>query len=128
MCAKDLLRQLLEQETLSLAAFNVHCIESVAGAIGLDCTFVRQSQLEVDGTSTQLLKNLTLAVDCDTYLSGGGAGGYLDEAVFGEDDVSLCYQGFEPQSYGDPGRFMPGLSVIDLLMSVGIAGAQEHLR
>ncbi len=116
-----LIEPLLRNEESSLAAFNVAAIQAIAKELGLATRIVRQSELDGAGKATDLLVSLVKAVGGDSYLAGGGAAGYQQDEVFAEAGLRLVYQNFVPQSYGDPARFLPGLSVIDYLMHDGRA-------
>ena len=67
-------------------------------------------------TSTARLVELTKAVGATTYFSGGGAAGYQENAAFVDADLRIVYQDFKIFPYGNPGAFVPGLSVLDWLM------------
>lgn len=111
------LTKLIEYETDCLAAFNVHAIQHISDMLGLKVKFQLQSELPVSGMSTELLINIVKAVNATTYLCGGGAGSYQDDALFLEHSLKLNYQNFKPEAYGcEPEKFIPGLSVIDFLM------------
>ena len=102
-----------------IAAFNMSAIRSIAKELGLSTRFLLQSDLESAGKATELLVSLVQAAGGDSYLAGGGAAGYQEDEVFGEAGLQLIYQNFVPKPYGDPARFLPGLSVIDYLMHDG---------
>lgn len=103
----------------NLAAFNICVIQTITLRLGLEKRFVRQSALAVEGRSTDLLASIVKAVGGDAYLAGGGAAGYQQDEVFEREGLRLVYQNFTPKPYGDPERFIPGLSVIDYLMHDG---------
>ncbi len=103
--------------SLKLAEFNIHCIKVLASYLGLNVKFILQSDLNITSSSTQLLIDLTKAVGCNSYLCGGGASGYQEDELFAKAGVKLVYQDYEPKPYGDPLKFIPGLSIIDFLMS-----------
>lgn len=107
---------LIDAPYAGLAEFNIAAIEEIAARLGLARRFVRQSTLPHEGSGTDLLISLTRAAGCDAYLAGGGAGGYQEDEKFAAAGVQLVYQNFTPEPYGDPSRFIPGLSVIDYLM------------
>jgi hypothetical protein len=111
-----LLQPLIEFPAATLAQFNEHAICRIAGELGLDRRFVRQSQLPVAGRGTGLLVEIVKAVGATCYLAGGGAGGYQRDALFAANGIALMYQNFTPTPYREPARFLPGLSVIDHLM------------
>lgn len=112
---------LIECPTDSLADFNINAIENIAAYLGLNCRFIRQSQLDVRGSATDLLISITKSVGAGTYLAGGGAGGYQNDELFETSNIELRYQDFIPRPYGDISRWLPGLSVMDFLMKEGAA-------
>ncbi len=114
--AMAVLCPLIEFPADMLASLNEHAIKSIASVLGIETRFVRQSELDVAGTATELLIDIAKAVGADAYLAGGGASGYQRDELFGLHGVELIYQDFVPQPYGDRARFRPGLSVIDYLM------------
>lgn len=110
------LSALITAPCTSLADFNIAAVQEIARRLGLESRFVRQSQIACAGAGTELLISITRAMGCDAYLAGGGAGGYQQDALIAEAGIGLVYQNFSPTPYGEPGRFIPGLSVIDYLM------------
>jgi hypothetical protein len=100
----------------NLAAFNIRAIEVIAAYLGLSTRFVRQSTLAHSGRATERLISLVHAVDGSTYLCGDGASGYQRDELFAESGLGLVKQNFAIRTYGEPSRFIPGLSVIDYLM------------
>lgn len=117
--AMAVLEPLVEHDTPWLAEFNMRAVTALAGVLGIGTRFVTQSAIPTDSTATMRLIEICRAVGADTYLCGGGADGYQDDALFAEHGVTLRYQDFHPEPYGDPARFLPGLSVIDYLMNAG---------
>ncbi len=103
----------------NLAAFNGAAIEVIAAHLGLKTRFLWQSKLAHSGRATNLLTSLVISAGGDAYLAGGGAGGYQQDELFAIRGIRLVPQGFIAKSYGDPARFLPGLSVIDYLMYDG---------
>jgi hypothetical protein len=126
--AFNLIDRFLGFETEFLAEFNVNAITGLARYLGYRADLVQQSDLPLtQETATARLVAITKAVRANTYLCGGGSGGYLDESAFKEAGIGLVYQNFEAIPYGGPDTFVPGLSIIDWLMhgqEVGIAGAE----
>jgi hypothetical protein len=117
--AMALIEPLVRHPEAGLAAFNTHAITTIARHLGLITAIVSQSTLSASGAATDLLVNLTRAVDCTGYLAGGGAGGYQQDEMFAAAGLQLVYQDFKPTPYGPPDRFIPGLSIIDYLMHDG---------
>jgi hypothetical protein len=117
--AMSLLEPLIRNPETNLAAFNGSAIRIIANHLKLTPEFVLHSELQVRGSGTQLLVDITKAVGGDAYLAGGGASSYQHDELFGLHGIRLMKQQFSPAPYGVPEKFIPGLSVIDYLMHDG---------
>lgn len=105
-----------------LVEFNLKAIESIAAELGITPSegFIRASDLDVSGRSTELLVEICKRVGGTTYLSGISGREYLDECVFREARVNVEYQRFYHPIYRqlyEP--FVPALSILDLLFMEG---------
>jgi WbqC-like protein len=120
----------LSAGTDRIAELNELAIRLIAGRLGLDTSkLVHESGLGVKGDGTQLLVNLCRAVGGDTYLSGDGSDGYLEEGAFDAAGLGLTFQEFAPPRYPQPvAEYVAGLSVVDALMSCGPRGTAELLQ
>ncbi len=125
-----LVEEALAASTDRVAELNERATRLLAGRLGLDASkLVRQSDLGVSGEGTELLAKLCRTVGGDTYLSGDGADGYLEENVFGAAELDLTFQMFTPPRYPQPTPdYVAGLSVVDALMSCGLRGTAELLQ
>lgn len=96
----------------------------------LPAKVVRLSELKAEGAKTALLLSALRAVGADVYVSGTGGKDYLDEGLFREAGVALEWLESVPPEYPQfhGGPFIPGLSMLDMLMNVGVAAAREWLR
>lgn len=113
----QVVESLLAYRTDRLADFNVHVVKTLALYLGYRAEWIRQSELPpIPETATDRLAAICRQVGADTYLCGGGSSGYQEDEVFARAGIRLVYQNFIPTAYGDVGRFIPGLSVIDYLM------------
>jgi hypothetical protein len=92
-------------------------------------TMMRSSELDADGTATDLLIATTKAAGGTTYLSGDGADGYQDDARFAEQGIELRFQEYTGTPYPQVGtaEFVHGLSVLDALFNVGFDGTAALL-
>ena len=113
------LTAMIELPIENLADFNAECINRVHEILGLETEVMRQSELGITGKATELLARIVKATECDTYLCGGGSVAYQRDEVFRMNGLGLIYQNYAASPYGDPERFIPGLSVIDYLMNEG---------
>lgn len=95
---------------------------------GIGTDVILQSQMQYDRSSRKgdLVINLIKAAGADTYLSGTGARDYLDEGKFIE-GLRLEYDVFRHPVYLQRGKieFVPGLSCLDILFNLGVAGARN---
>lgn len=113
-----------------LCEYNLHTTRGLARALGLDAgKMVLGSELECAGSGTELLVSMTRAAGCDTYMCGGGAGGYQQDALFERAGLGLVYQDFAHPQYPQAGggAFVAGLSVLDAMMNLGTAGTARLL-
>jgi WbqC-like protein family len=124
------LEPLILNDEPRLAAYNAHAILGIAQQLGLPTDHVRwSSTLAVEGQATDMLIAVTHAVHGDSYLCGGGAEGYQDDAAFAAAGIALRYQQFQHPMYsqGKSATFVAGLSVMDALMHVGTSGVRALL-
>jgi hypothetical protein len=90
---------------------------------------VRSSSLRASSHATDLLIELTKAAGGTTYLAGGLAGAtYQEDEKFEQAGIELRYQRFEhPQYTQQVDAFVPGLSIVDALMNVGVDATRALL-
>jgi WbqC-like protein family len=121
-----IIERVLDAETDSLCEMNMIGILAIAEALNLDTRkILRSSELACEGQGTELLANLVETVGGNAYLTGHGAGGYQDDAVFGQRGISVQYQRYQVPPYAQyrASEFVSGLSAIDALMNCGGAAA-----
>ncbi|QLK25956.1 WbqC family protein [Natrinema zhouii] len=124
----DLFEETYAQSWDSLCELNVHLTRAIADRIGLECQFVRSSELDVTATNAERIVRLCDELDADRYLSGEGARSYLDRARFEARDISLEYQSVSQPRYEQRfDGFVPELSIVDALMNVGSDGTNDLL-
>lgn len=123
----DIVAPLVTNPEELLAGYNIHAIEAIAGALGLADNRVRASGFAVAGAANERLVALVRAAGCDTYLAGGGAAGYQDDASFEAAGLKLKYQSFAHPVYPQRGaaQFVAGLSILDALMNCGVERTRE---
>ncbi|MBG52065.1 MAG: wbmP [Rhodobiaceae bacterium] len=116
--AQAVLEPLIRYEAEGISDFNKNAIMRISETLQLKTHFVSQADLSLDTSSTNLLIDVCRAVGADTYLCGGGAGGYQDDDAFEAAGIELVYQNFRPRPYADLATFVPGLSIMDYLLLV----------
>ena len=105
----------------SLFELNFEILKKVIDILGIKVEIIKSSELNALGTSTEKLVNLCKAAGADTYVSGIGGKGYMDENLFGKNNVKLEYQNYVAKPYTQrlSDSFVPDLSIIDMLVNVG---------
>lgn len=124
------IEQLVFNSDTNVAAYNIHAIKAIATAIGLDVTkFRRSSELLHQGASNELLISIIKSVEGNAYLYGGGAESYQDPMLFEEKFIALIPQNYVPAFYPqwNVQEYVPGLSIIDCLMNIGVEGVKQLL-
>ena len=118
----SIVNPLLLNSESNIAEYNIQAVSAITEVLGLDTSKLRRSSSSsVTGSSNDLLCKLTRSVGGNTYLCGGGASGYQDDAFFSAQGVGLQYQNFQHPIYQQKGQtsFVPGLSIIDVAMNIG---------
>jgi hypothetical protein len=114
--------KLVNNQTSSLADFNVHSIQQIMNLLHMDASkLVLGSTLESNGKATDLLISMIKSVGGTSYLCGGGASSYQEDQLFDHAGIQLIYQNYQHPVYPQKNtkEFVPGLSIIDALMNVG---------
>jgi hypothetical protein len=127
---RDSLADLLNFPADNLSDYNQHNIIAISRLLGVPGEkFLRSSDLKVTGKSTELLVNITKAVDCDAYMCGSGAAGYQQDELFEKKGLQVIHQDFNHPGYPQVNakEFVPGLSIVDALMNVGIEGTKKMI-
>jgi len=85
--------------------------------------FLKSSNTEVTGRSSERLRDLVASLNGDVYITGHGARNYLDHEIFVEKGIDVKYMDYQcrpyPQLHGD---FTPYVSALDLVANCGIEG------
>ncbi len=94
--------------------------------LGINVKIMLESELGVEAEGTKRLIDLCRAAGADTYVSGSGGRAYMDESLFSASGIQLEYQEYAPIEYEQRfvSAFVPNLSIIDLLFSVGEASRE----
>ncbi|MCK4394323.1 WbqC family protein [Candidatus Bipolaricaulota bacterium] len=125
-----LLMRLVNNPTDSLADYNIAAIRALVSVLGINPSkLILGSTLDVKGKATDLLIAMTKEVGGTAYLCGGGAAGYQEDEKFAEAGIELIYQNFRHPEYPqiNTAEFIPGLSIIDVLMNCGFENTQALL-
>ncbi len=123
------IEEVYERDRESLADLNVDLIYRLIDILNLRTKFVRSSTLNPQGKKMEMIVDICKKVDADAYLSGQGAKKYQDSEYFSMNGINLIYQEFEhpvyPQRFG---KFVPNLSIVDMLFNVGVEGTLNFIQ
>jgi hypothetical protein len=113
-----------------IALRNTRCITTLCQRLGIDTPFVLSSDMSYTVTAAELMLELTYLRNGDCYYCGGGADGYMDQALFVEKKVGLVYQNFKHPVYSqfNSKEFVPGLSILDAIANCGFEEVGRILR
>jgi hypothetical protein len=129
--SSELLLPLVTQSTSNIADYNIRSIVAICEMLGINTScFVRSSSLRIETTATRRLIDIVRKLGAEAYLSGDGAQGYQVDELFRQSGVSLSKLGFIHPEYrqgNERHSFVPGLSIIDALMNVGIRATRTML-
>ncbi|WP_285758291.1 WbqC family protein [Nocardiopsis ansamitocini] len=101
----------------------------VLDAFDIATPVMRSSELgEFPGQKSELLAQISTKVGATTMLSGDGAKGYVDPAVFEHHGVAVEWQNFNHPEYHQANRhnraFLPRMAALDLLFNAGPEGME----
>jgi len=115
------LEEIFNSEINKLADLNIRLIEWLSSKLGINTKFVYSSQLDTDGSKTELLVNICKIINADHYISPAGSKEYIDQNnLFIKSGIKLSYQNYKHPTYSQLyGDFIPYMSVIDLLFNEG---------
>lgn len=122
---------LIETKKDNMSAYNIDVIGALCKFLDVETThFVQSSTLKTSGSATDLLISIIKEVDADSYMCGGGAFKYQEDEKFESSGIKLRYQSFVHPQYPqyNTKHFIPGLSVIDLLMNCGRKSASQIIK
>lgn len=121
----EFFEQLYQKEWEFLVDLNIALIGFVRKALNIDCPIHLSSELSLASEKTERIIDMAKKTGCDQYLSGEGGKRYLDEALFKEAGIELIYSDFKHPIYHQQFfKFIPNLSIIDLLFNEG-PGAEQ---
>jgi len=128
--ALPILSSLILNDAEFVGPYNERAVRTISKLLGIsDSKFRRASDLEISGRSNDLLISIVKSAGGNIYMAGGGASGYQDDSLFEKAGLVVTYQRFVHPLYSQTNskRFVPGLSIIDALMNLGLEGTRSLL-
>ena len=120
---KSFFEEVYSKEWKFLFELNSELLHQIIDWLGLKIQIIKESELNINGNSTERLVNVCKELGAETYVSGVGGKEYMNEKLFQKNNIKIEYQKFQCPTYTQifGGDFIPNLSIIDLLFNNGIS-------
>ena len=120
----DLVESVFDQDINSLARLSVVSMESLADFFEITPAEMQwSSRMDVKGTGSNRVLALCQEAGAERYITGHGAGDYLDHEIFEKAGITVEYMDYEKREYPQlHGAFTPFVSALDLLANCGQSG------
>ncbi len=104
-----------------LFTLNYELIIQLIDWLDIKIEVIKESELNINGNSTDRLVNISKKIGAETYVSGIGGKEYMNEKMFETNNIKIEYQNFKCPIYKQVfnSEFIPNLSIIDLLFNIG---------
>jgi len=114
----------------NLANYNINTIKELSTLLELNSEFHKSSEHQLEACGNEYNLALVKLFEGNIYYSGTGAKDYQDETSFSDAGINLIYLDtlgyLEKQAYPQhQGAFLPGLSIIDTILNIGVVGVRE---
>ncbi|MCX7877354.1 MAG: WbqC family protein [Ignavibacteria bacterium] len=115
----------------NLCNYNMKVINTLCNILEISTEkFILSSKIKKDGKGTDLLISIVKSLGKNSYMCGGGASKYQEDEKFIVNGIKLIYQNFRHPVYRqfNTVSFIPGLSVVDMLMNCGIEESRKLIN
>ena len=104
-----------------LFTLNYELIIQLIDWLDIKIEVIKESELNINGNSTDRLVNISKKIGAETYVSGIGGKEYMNKKMFETNNIKIEYQNFQCPKYKQVfnSEFIPNLSIIDLLFNIG---------
>lgn len=126
----DILMESIPKFESNLFRINSYLLILISEQLGIDSKKISlSSSLCVKSKGTERIIDIINEIGGHVYLCGAGSSDYLDEHQFTSVDLQVEYQNYSQKPYRQFKQtgFVPGLSIIDLLMNVGLEEARHYV-
>lgn len=111
-----------------LAPLNMEVTRTMMRWLHIDVPVVTANELQVTGSSSELILNICRKTGATTYLSGLGGKNYLDESAFKREGIAVEYVAPKlptqyPQLFPEV-SYLPDLSALDIILNCGEGWSQ----
>ena len=111
---------LINESKDSLGHLNLKLLEYFMECLKIDTPIVKASDYNFEGIGSDLVLDMCVKLDADSYIFGEQGKNYADVKAFKESEVVVKFQDYIHPVYRQIGRnFLPYMSIIDLLFNEG---------
>jgi len=104
----------------SLGYLNLKLLEYFMECLKIDTPIVKASDYNFEGIGSDLVLDMCVKLDADSYIFGEQGKNYADVKAFKEAEIVVEFQNYIHPIYRQMGRdFLPYMSIIDLLFNEG---------
>ncbi len=116
-----------------LLDFNMEIIYAIMKILQIKVKIVMESELGIKSSSTQEILDILDVLNSKQYLTGDGSGSKRiiegKEKMFSEREIQIIHENYVPTQYPQIcGKFIPELSICDMLFNVGMKKTREMLN
>ena len=125
---KEALEDLYANSNEYLNDINISFIKYFISQMGFETELYLASQLEVEGTKSDLVLSICKELSATEYISGLGSKDYLDLGSFNRHSIEVKFlESINPSYKQIHGEFIPDLSLIDMLMNVSKKNIKSYM-
>jgi len=110
---------------------NYELFTEITKLLEINTKIIRVEELNIENIDPNLrLIEICKKVNASEYIAGKGGKNYMDTSLFSSEGIEIIWQDFRFQEiyYKQLGKiFVPGLSIIDPLMNIGIENTKKLL-
>lgn len=114
------IKRIINKPRKKLIDLNLDLINYFILVLEIKTEIILSSSLNIEESSSVKLLEICKKLKCDTYLSGELGKNYLDEKIFGDENIKVIFEKFIHPTYNQKfTNFIPNLSIIDLIFNEG---------
>jgi hypothetical protein len=119
-----------EHPSAFISERNIAFINEVCDKLEITTPKLISDQMDISGSSNDLLVDIIKKTNGTAYMPGGGASGYQDDEMFTRNGIEIKPQNFKHPVYKqfNTSSFLAGLSILDALMNLGFEGTSQLIR
>jgi hypothetical protein len=104
----------------SLGELNLYLLKYFMRCLDISTPIVKASDYNFNGSKSDLVLDMCLKLNADSYIFGSQGEGYANIDKFNHQSVNICFQDYIHPVYRQTNRnFLSNLSIVDLLFNCG---------